>query len=540
MKESAFASAVRLLEDSLVLAGRMDSASWLVYLSGVAPFFALLLVESTDLAQNPFALERLPLAALALAVLYGWLHVCQSVFCARLHATLTETSAPLRACFAQAFALQPALAPAKLIVWPAALALLIPHATVTMFYQHSLLPAASKATLRSALSEARRDALYRQGQAVWMLLLILLLRAIVWINLFVLLVTLPSFWKMFTGQEGKFTRSPDLLLNPASFAALSILVYIALDPIVKAAVVLRRFARQSETSGLDLRLRISLLRRAAAAALLFCTLCLPFQLLRAAPSIVTPAHVGSAVTPARMRDAIQHVFHDPRDSWDLPVVTPRKPASNPLEAFVNSIADRLGKAWEALLSGIDALLEALRHALSNPKRSPEVHSPPVSRLDGWAVIGLFTILLTVMLFIAFRRRSKRLRPQSAAISILPAEPIDIENENLHAIDQPEAEWLKLAAQHRDSGNLRLALRAFYLSTLAALGRAGLITLARGKTNLEYFRELERRAKRRSAAFIPAFRSNLRLFEQSWYGAHPVTEQTLDEFERNSSLLRSHL
>ncbi|MBV9762664.1 MAG: DUF4129 domain-containing protein [Acidobacteriaceae bacterium] len=537
MKESAFASAVRLLEDALVLAARMDSTSWLVYLSGVLPFFAFLLYEWTSLAQSPFALERLTVSAFLLAVLYCWLHVCQSVFCVRLNAALTETAAPLRASFAQALTLQPALAPTKLIAWPAALALLVPHAAATMFYQASLLPPASDASWRPALAEARRDALYRPGQAVWLLLLTLLLRIIVWVNLFVLLVSLPPLWKTFTGQEGKFTRSPDLLLNPASFAALSILAYIALDPIVKAAAVLRRFARQSETSGLDLRLRLSLLRRAAA-ALLLCALFVSGPPMRARP--ITPPAVASptTVSPDRMREAINRVFHDPRNNWDLPIVEPRKPAAGPIGAFIDSLVDHLGKAWDSVLSAIDSLLEALRHALSNSDRSAGERPRPVTSLDGWFVIGLFTLLIAALLFLAFRNRRKRARPQAAAGVALPARPIDIASEEVHAIDRPEAEWLALAARHRASGNLRLALRALYLSTLTALGRAGLISLARGKTNHDYLRELQRRAKRMSTDLIPAFRSNLGLFEQSWYGAHPVTEQTIEQFERNSSLLRN--
>lgn len=553
MKESAFASAVRLIEDALVLAARMDSTAWLVYLSGVAPFFGLLLIAWTGLAQSPFALNRLPLAAFALAALYGWMHICQSVFCARLNAALTETGAPLRAAFAQAFALQPALASTKLIAWPGALALLIPHAAVTMFYQHSLIPAAAPLgagrlsaapgnAWRPALAEARRDALYRPGQAIWMLLLILLLRAILWLNLFVLLISLPALWKTFTGQEGKLTRSPDLLFNPASLAALSILAYIALDPVVKACAVLRRFARQSESSGLDLGLRISSLRRAAAAALLLCALCLPQRICAAsAPSSALPAAASpGGVSPDRMADAIRHVFHDPRNTWDLPVVESRKTASGPFGAFIDSVIDRIGQAWDGILSAIAALIEAIGHALSHSSRSTGEHPHPVTRLDGWVILGLFTVLLAAMLFVAFRKRRKRILPQAAVVGALTPEPLDLASEEIQAVDQPEAEWLKLAEQHRASGNLRLALRALYLSTLAALGRTGLISLARGKTNLDYLRELRRRAKRMSADFIPAFRSNLGLFEQSWYGAHPVTEQTLDQFERNSSLLRNLL
>src|SRR5579875_1189147 len=254
MKESSFASAVRLIEDALVLAKRADATAWLVYLAGVVPFFGFLLYEITDLAQNPFALDRLVGTAFVAAVLYCWLHIGQSVFCGCLRATLTETAPALRACFAEAAAAQPILAAGKLMIWPVTLLLVVPHPAVTMFFQHSLVPSASRPQgVRSVMAESRRNALYRSWQAIWMLLLVLLLRAILWVNLFGLLVMAPALWKSFTGMEGRLTRSPDLLLNPTSLAALAMLAYIGLDPPVKAACVLRQFTRGAEESGLDLR-----------------------------------------------------------------------------------------------------------------------------------------------------------------------------------------------------------------------------------------------------------------------------------------------
>ena len=194
MKESSFGSAVHLIEDALGLVKRADSGTWLIYTAGVVPFFALLLFEVTDLAQNPFALANLAAVACALAVAYLWLHVCQSVFCGRVQAILTETHVSTSAQFAAAFAVQPVLAPAKLVMWPLALGILIPHPAVTTFFQHSLIPhhpGTDFATVQSAILEAKRDAAYRRSQANWMLLLVFLLRIVLWFNLFALLLFAP-------------------------------------------------------------------------------------------------------------------------------------------------------------------------------------------------------------------------------------------------------------------------------------------------------------------------------------------------------------
>ena len=207
---------------------------------------------------------------------------------------------------------------------------------------------------------------------------------------------------------------------------------------------------------------------------------------------------------------------------------------------MDSIADRVDAMWKSITSAIASLLQALRHIFSNTNLPRETSAHPVSSISGWAVIGIFTLVLAGTILAAFRNRRKRPQPQTVATTAIPAKPMDISSEDVHAIDQPEDEWIALAQQHRAAGNLRLALRALYLSTLAALGRSGLISLARGKSNLDYARELQRRAKRLNSEFVPVFRSNLGLFEQSWYGSHPVSEETFELFERNSSVLRSLL
>jgi Domain of unknown function (DUF4129) len=363
-------------------------------------------------------------------------------------------------------------------------------------------------------------------------LLVFLLRAILWFNLLVLMLVVPSLWKTLTGFEGRLTRAPELLLNPTSMAALCVLAYIGLDPVVKACCVLRRVARQSETSGLDLRLRLSALERVAAAAMLCLALCIPMHLSAAQPPSKVPA-----ISPDEMHRAIDSVFHDPRNSWDLPVVENRKPASNAFVAFMDSLVDRLDSFWKAIDSAIDDLLKALRN-VSRDRRQTGDHPQSVSTTTGWAVIGGFSLFLVASLIIAWWKRQSRVHSQIVATTPLEPKPVDIAHEDTSAIDEPADEWLRLAAQYRANGNLRFAMRALYLATLAALGRSGLLSLARGKSNLDYFRELQRRARRLDAEFVPTFRTNVGLFEESWYGAHPVTEETLDLFEHNSSRLRA--
>lgn len=87
------------------------------------------------------------------------------------------------------------------------------------------------------------------------------------------------------------------------------------------------------------------------------------------------------------------------------------------------------------------------------------------------------------------------------------------------------------------GELRLALRAFYLASLAHLAERELITLAKFKSNLDYQREVQRRGH--ALASLPElFAHNVSAFERSWYGPHEVTPELLQDFAANTERLRT--
>ncbi len=99
---------------------------------------------------------------------------------------------------------------------------------------------------------------------------------------------------------------------------------------------------------------------------------------------------------------------------------------------------------------------------------------------------------------------------------------------------PSHEWLELARAQLARGEWRLALRALYLASLASLGARGLVSLARAKTNLDYERELARRAAGRTEV-VSGFRARRLSFECVWYGRVSAEESVvrawLAELER---------
>lgn len=521
------------------LAKRADATAWSIYLAGIVPFFGFLLYGLTNVLESPVATDHLLGFSFALTVLYFWLHICQAVFSGCLYRTLTESQLEAGKYFSAAFRTQPAIAGLKLLVWPLALVLVVPHSTITSFFQHSLLApdGGQIGDWRQTFQTAKADAAYRPLVSLWSIVIVFLLRTILAVNLFILLLFVPQFCKMFTGLESNVTRAPQVLINPISIAALCAIAYIGLDPIVKAMFVLRRFERQSETSGDDLRLRLALVRKGVAAVVLLVALLFsPAQGWGAQPK----PHDAPQVTPDQMRQAIHSVFRDPANTWNLPVLAEKKQQSNAFTAFMNSVMNQIQKAWNAVTSAISWFIKWLEGVFSN--RSPSARAQPkaVSPRQAYWILTSFGTLLMIAVAVAALQKRKQVKLAPVTAAATPPKTAELDSEDANPLGQPLSEWQKLARQYRANGDFRLALRALYLGTLATLAEQSLVSPARGKTNAEYVSELQRRAKRLGTDFVAAFVSNTRLFERSWYGTHPATDEIVERFEQNAASLLKQL
>jgi hypothetical protein len=151
--------------------------------------------------------------------------------------------------------------------------------------------------------------------------------------------------------------------------------------------------------------------------------------------------------------------------------------------------------------------------------------PPSAGLH-WSVYVLMGVVVLAAAWLVWRKlRARRAPPEIAAGAVAA---IRLDAEDLSADRLPEEKWNELAERSLREGNPRLALRAFYLASLAWLGRREFLALHPGKTNREYELELRRRAR----AFPDArglFAANVAAFEGAWYGMHEVGSADVGEF-----------
>ena len=144
------------------------------------------------------------------------------------------------------------------------------------------------------------------------------------------------------------------------------------------------------------------------------------------------------------------------------------------------------------------------------------------------------IVLAFLAWRAWKDRKPRAIIAQAEIKTVP----DITGDDVDAGALPEDGWLDLARELTAKGELRLALRARYLATLASLARQDLITIARYKSDREYELELRRRSHARPR-LAGIFAENRALFESTWYGLHEVTSGIMEHFVRNHEEIKGN-
>jgi hypothetical protein len=102
---------------------------------------------------------------------------------------------------------------------------------------------------------------------------------------------------------------------------------------------------------------------------------------------------------------------------------------------------------------------------------------------------------------------------------------------------PDSDWLALAESWVARGDLRMATRAIFLGLLASLGSLRVISIDKGKSNLDYLRELTRRT-RGNSVLHDGFGGCVRVFERTWYGGHDMSRDLFDRFRAEALNTRS--
>lgn len=507
------------------------------YLVGTLPFLLALLYFWTEMSWSALAAQHRAEAALGVALLFVWMKTTHAIFAGRLSARLTrQTDERVTLRNAGRIALYQAIVqPSKLFILPLAGLATIPFAWVWAFYENAAVLGCGDG-VRKFCARSWRLACFSPRQNHGALSVYVLLWLVVFINLAIVVLLVPQLVKMFTGVESVFTRSEVGLFNTTYFAVVGTFTYLVCDPLRKAIYVLRCFYAESLRSGADLTAELRALPRphsrlATAVALLLLAASLP---LRAEPTPTPPPLSGEA---ARLDRAIEETLKRSEFSWKLPrqpdtKVKSKWPFVDAIGRFLKATARMVKRAFEKVSGWINRLF-APRDLPSGPAGAGGWYAS--SR--GWLIALIGVLIVAAVVLLAKAMQQLRLRRKIALPVSAPAPKVDLEDESVTADLLPEDEWQALAREHLRKGEMRLALRAFFLSGLAHLAAREVLTLARHKSNRDYQTELHRRA-RDQPRLVDAFAENIRAVERVWYGRHDVDTEDLRRFELNLEQIRA--
>jgi hypothetical protein len=243
------------------------------------------------------------------------------------------------------------------------------------------------------------------------------------------------------------------------------------------------------------------------------------------------------VPPAALQQAAETAERASAYDWRLP------PPPAPLRdtPWIVSVTDRILASIRSVADTIGRLLERFfSWLLDKVGGGPQQQGGalPVQGMH-WTIYALIVLVALAGVVVAIRMvRAKRAQEAENALGDAVT-AIHLDAEDLTADCLPEEEWLALAERALAEQNLRLALRAFYLASLAWMGRSEYISIHAGKTNREYELELKRRLRTFPEARA-LFGANVTAFERAWYGLHEVAADEIEEFRARMGQMKSML
>ncbi len=543
---------IELIEEAIHALRTAPAAALAAYYLGCLPFVLGLLFFWADMSRSPFANRHHTEASLGMAVLFLWMKFWQSVFAIRLRAHVSGELPPVLnfARCRRIFVSQAALQPTALFVLPLAAVPAVPFAWEYAFYQNLTAQAGSESSgLRAVAGKAWRQATLWPSQNHAVLAFMSFFGLFVFLNWCIACYLLPHLAKMLFGVESIFTRGGTAVLNTTFFMTMCGLTYLCVDPILKTIYVLRCFYGESMQTGEDLKAELKQFaapaQRIAACVLVALTLAAatPIHAADSDPATApppapqatpqnSPQPAQSSVSPADLDRSINEVIQERKYTWRLPrekVVDPEDGEKGIIARFFERVGKMI-KGWiKAVLNWLD---EWLKKLFSRSRSSTGGGSG-----YGWMMtldVLLYTLLAVVIAAtVIFIMRNWHVRRRKLnAIATQAIQPVpDLTNENVGADQLPEDGWVRLARELLERGEFRLALRAFYLASLAHLAEKNLIGLARFKSNRDYERELGRRSHS-LPELLPIFIENVSVFDRSWYGTHEVTGEVVNQFAAN--------
>lgn len=552
---------------------------------GTATFWLAFLYFAADMWDGAAPGARIESGALVVSLAFLWMKVWQCVFATRVRATLSgRPDDPWTvARVARMSCIQSFVQPVGFVALPLAAAVAIPFGHLLAFHQCLLLTGDGREpAARTSVARAFASAAFEPRQNHLSLLALACFAPFVFLNVLSAMVGLPWLARTLLGVESHFHRSlVAMAFDPSFLAVAAAITHLCLDPVFKACHAIRFFLEESVRTGGDLLVELDAARsrraesnrsesaRAAsgrasragsgarvATLLLLAGAAASGPALRTAraqepgapseagsesppesrievpaPAEVAPLASAPSVPPEALDASLDRVLARREFQWRLPREVESENPTGLLESFFRTIFGGVRR----IVVGIFDILDAIRNALRGSSPSTGGMRGAAGFLSGgmrlllWGLVAILAGLVAYGAVLAWRKAMARRRavPPVADAGGETAPEVDLEAEEVDASALDADRWLQLAGELAARGETRLAMRALYLGALSSFAAAEFLRVARHKSDRDYARELERRARPARLDLIDCFETQMRAFQRAWYGDHSPDAETME-------------
>lgn len=253
-------------------------------------------------------------------------------------------------------------------------------------------------------------------------------------------------------------------------------------------------------------------------------------------ALINMNHADYSIAHQELNNSIDKVISRPEYTWRMPREKNLQEQKTNFILFVEKTLEYMVKGIKVIVKGIIIIGKWLKKIL--PDFQMNVRPGKEKSTFDWITFlqGLVFILLVMLasFTVIYLIRIKKGKKEYEKINAVPEKanvPFDLNNENVTSDQLPEEKWIILAEDLIKNGELRLALRAFFLAYLSHLAGKKIIAITKYKSNQDYKIELSRR-KKEDTGLINSFSLNVKMFECIWYGMYETTPRIIEDFKLN--------
>lgn len=249
-------SALDLLEEAFFLLRQSKLSVLLTYFIGTLPFVLSFIYYLVNMWANTFAEKNIFQLSFIISILYLWMKSWQSVFIYKLREQIynRESSCLSPVQLTRLSAIQTIYQPWSFLFLPLSMVFTLPYAYVYSFFHNiSFFGNGEEKDIKTVFNKSREQAVLWPGQNHILILITFFFASAVFINICIMIFSVPYLIKTITGIETIFTKSGVNMLLNSTFYLISLgITYIVINPFIKTIYLLRCFYGISLQSGDDL------------------------------------------------------------------------------------------------------------------------------------------------------------------------------------------------------------------------------------------------------------------------------------------------